>query len=215
MLTRTLIADDHQILRQGISALLQSSGMIEVVGEARTGREAIDLTASLQPDVVVMDIQMPDLNGVDATRQIKALQLPTKIVCLSAFSDQHRASEAISAGASGYVMKDSAFAELATAIEAALRGEIYLSPSVAQSVLSEMGNGKHHPSPSVFRVLSLREREVLQLMAEGQSTKEIAAKLDVSIKTVETHRRNLMEKVQLDSVAELTKFAVREGLTAL
>ena len=211
---RILVVDDHAVLRSGLRSLLQSEEDLEVVGEATNGREAIGLVKQLLPDVVVMDIRMPDLNGVEATRQAISIKPDIKIIALSANSDERSPVEMLRAGAVGYVQKEATFEELAVAIRTVVRNKVYFSPTVI-SHMSEEKNGAGSVRVSPFNVLSARERETLQLISEGKATKEIAALLGVSIKTIETHRRNLMEKLRLDSVAELTKYAIREGLTSV
>ncbi len=211
---RVILADDHEMMRAGLRSLLQGEADVEIVAEAADGRTAVELAARLSPDVVVMDVQMPDLNGIEATRQIRAGGDGPRVIALSAHSDRRFAAEMLRAGASGYVLKDAAFDDLTAALRAVVARKAYLSPGVAGAVLDEYVRGEG-PSPSAaFAKLSPREREVLQLMAEGRATKEVASDLHVSPKTVETHRRNIMEKLDLHSVAELTKYAVREGLTA-
>ncbi len=215
MAVRILVADDHRMVRKGLVSLLQAEEGFEIVGEADDGRVAVQMASQLQPDVVVMDLRMPNLNGIDATRQILGESPKTKIIGLSANSDSRSATEMLRAGATGYVFKQSAFEELATAIRTVMAGEIYLSPSLADGILADYLKGNGREPGSVFGMLSLREREVLQLISEGRATKEVAAELRVSVKTAETHRRNLMEKLHVDSVAELTKYAIREGLTSM
>ena len=215
MSIRLLIADDHQIVRQGLRTMLERNADFTVVGEAEDGRSAVRMSGELKPDVVVMDIGMPDLNGVEATRQLTAGQPHVRVVGLSMHADRRFAAEMLKAGAKAYLLKDGAFDELATAIRSVAAGRVYLTARVADVVVQSYADTNHDESPSAFRRLSPREREVLQLMAEGRATKEIASDLDVSVKTVETHRRQIMEKLNLFSVAELTKYAVREGLSAL
>jgi DNA-binding NarL/FixJ family response regulator len=206
---KLLLVDDHEIIRAGLRTLLEREADFRVVGEATNGRSAIERVRELSPDVVVMDISMPELNGIDATRQVLANCPGTKVIGLSASADGHMTSELLRAGASGHLTKSSAFEELVQAIRAVLKGHPYFSPEVVTRIASEP-TGRVQP---VFDRLSTREREVLQLIAEGKATKEVAAMLSVSVKTAETHRRNLMEKLHVDSVAELTKYAIREGLT--
>ena len=233
---KVLLADDHRIVREGLKSLLESQPDLQVVAEASDGRQAVEMARDLAPDVVVMDVAMPLLNGIEATRQLAGDGPGMKIVALSMHSDRRFVSEALKAGASGYVLKDGAFDELITAIRAVTADRVYLSPRVAGVVVEDYvrhlparnghGNGGaagSHPGPeeygsarrSAFDALTPREREVLQLMAEGFATKEVAARLHVSVKTVETHRRQIMEKLDMHSVAELTKYAIREGLTTL
>ena len=215
MKLRILLADDHKIVRDGLRNLLEKDPDILVVGEAEDGREALQLARKLSPDVVVMDIAMPELNGIEATRQILAEVRKVKVVALSMHSDKRYVSEMLKAGAAGYLLKDCAFEELITAIRTIAKGKIYLSPGIAGVVLEDYIKQGSTTDSSVFSILSDREREVLQLMAEGRSTKDVAAHLNVSIKTVETHRTHIMTKLDIHSIAELTKYAIREGLTSL
>lgn len=215
MTIRIILADDHRIIRDGLKALLRAEADFEVIAEAEDGRTAVRLATELSPDVVVMDISMPDLNGIEATRQITADGKGTKVVALSALSDGKIVSSIIDAGASGYIPKDAAFEELATAIRSVISERVYISPQVTGALVDRMRTQSLHADKSIFNLLSPREREVLQLLAEGKATKETARELRVSVKTVETHRRNMMEKLNIHSVAELTKYAIREGITAL
>ncbi len=215
MSIRVIIADDHQIVRDGLRTLLEKQPEFEVVAETENGRATVYLAKKLFPDVIVMDIAMPDLNGIEATRQIIMEQPDTKIVALSMHSDKRFVSEMLKAGASAYLLKDCAFEELVTAIRTVMSNKVYLSPGIAGVVIENYLRQAHKTDSSVFSVLSDREREVLQLMAEGRTTKEIATHLNVSIKTVETHRMNIMTKLDIHSIAELTKYAIREGLTSL
>jgi DNA-binding NarL/FixJ family response regulator len=214
MQANVILADDHQIVRQGLRSLLAENPDLNVVGEAPDGREAVRLCAELNPEIVIMDVAMPGLNGIDATRQIQERNPGTHVVALSMHADRRFVAEMLRAGAKGYLLKESAFEELSAAIDAVLAGKVYLSPRIAEMV---NGNGAPRESriSSVFDKLTKREREVLQLMAEGRSTKQIAMDLQVSVKTVETHRRQIMEKLDIHSVAELTKYAIREGLTTV
>lgn len=213
-----LLADDHCILRDGLRSLLRAEPDFRVVAEAADGREAVRLAAELSPDVVVMDLSMPHLNGIEATRQILSHCPQTKVVALSVHSDLKLMARCLRAGASGYLTKEVSFEELTAAVRAAAAGRTYLSPMIASGLLQELsrpgsGDADGNGDGSAFDRLTTREREVLQLVAEGLPTKRIATELDVSVKTVETHRRTLMEKTGLFSVAELTKLAIREGLT--
>lgn len=215
MSIRIILADDHKIMREGLRALLSKHPDVEVIAEAGDGRGVVDLTRELNPDVVIIDIAMPDLNGIDATRQIVKESPGVKVVALSMHSDRKFVKEMLSAGASGYLLKDSAFEELDTALYTVMNNQTYLSPKITDTVVKDyvgpVTPRGHLQSPS----LSTREREVLQLIAEGQTTRDIAAKLYLSVKTVETHRKQIMDKLGLNSVAELTKYAIREGLTSL
>jgi DNA-binding NarL/FixJ family response regulator len=211
---RVLVVDDHVMMRSGLKALLEADANVEVVGEADEGRSGLQMAADLSPDVVVMDLRMPDMNGIEATRRLIATNNAEKVIALSANADRESVVEMLRAGAKGYVVKASAFEELAAAIRTVNKGKVYLSPTVTDVVVGDYLNGDGDAT-SAYGVLSSREREVLQLIAEGKATKEIAAVLSVSVKTAETHRRNLMEKLHVDSVAELTKYAIREGLTSL
>jgi DNA-binding NarL/FixJ family response regulator len=215
MSIQIIIADDHKLIRQGLSSLLAKTSEIVVVGHANNGREAVQLTEKHRPDLVVMDVSMPDLNGIDATRQIVARSPKTKVIALSMHSDRQFVVEMFRAGARGYLLKDSAFEELATAILKVAHNETYIAPKLSGFNLEDYTR-RDEPSDVLLKPkLSDREREVLQLMAEGKGTKEIAAQLHLSAKTVETHRQHLMDKLEIYSVAELTKFAIREGLTTL
>lgn len=215
MTLRVLIADDHQLFRDGLRSLLQRSAGFTVVGEAGDGLEALRLCNELRPDIVLLDISMPGLNGVEATRRIAAEVPHTRVLILSMHADRRFVAETLRAGASGYLLKDSAFPEVVRAIQSAMEGHVFLSPAITDVVAQDFAVRVPPPQNSAFQLLSPREREVLQLLAEGLATKEIADRLSVSAKTVETHRRQLMEKLGLHSVAELTKYAVREGLTPL
>jgi DNA-binding NarL/FixJ family response regulator len=210
-----IIADDHKLMREGLSSLLGQQGDIVVVGQANNGREAVQLTERLDPDVVVMDVSMPDLNGIDATRHIISRRPKTKVIALSMHSDRQFVAEMFRAGVSGYLLKDSAFEELASAIRTVAKDQTYIAPKITGFSLADYTRVNAGNQPLVFPRLSDREREVLQMIAEGKATKEIAAELGLSAKTVETHRQHLMDKLDIYSVAELTKFAIRKGLTTL
>jgi len=215
MALKILLVDDHKIVRDGLRNLLEKHPDIVVAGEAEDGREALQLARKLSPDVVIMDIAMPDLNGMEATRQILSELHNVKVIALSMHSDKRFVSEMLKAGASAYLLKDCAFEELITAIRTIMKGKTYLSPGIADVVIEDYIRKGSKEDSSVFSILSDREREVLQLMVEGKSTKEIAANLNVSAKTIETHRTNLMTKLDIHTIAELTKYAIREGLTSL
>ena len=201
-------------MRQGLRSLLEREPDIEVIAEAENGRSAVHLAQTLGPDVVIMDIGMPDLNGIDATRKIVAKGNSTKVIALSMHSNQRFVAGMFNAGASGYVMKENAFEDLVRAIRTVLANQPYLSTKLTNMVIRDYI--RRLPSRlSVDPPLTSREREVLQLLAEGKSTKQIASHLSVSVKTVETYRRHIMQKLSLHSIAELTKYAIREGITSL
>jgi DNA-binding NarL/FixJ family response regulator len=221
-----LLVDDHKIVREGLRSLLEAEDDFRVVAEAADGRAAVELAREHSPAVVVMDIAMPQLNGIEATRQIINSLPRAKVIALSMHSDRRFMSEMLRAGASGYLLKDAASEELIQAIRTVVGGNVYLSPQITDVVVDDylrrLPDGGalapahgHGAARGAFTALTAREREVLQLMSEGKATKQIAMILHVSIKTVETHRRQLMEKLDLHSVAELTKYAIREGLTTV
>lgn len=212
---KILLVDDHKIIRDGLRAILEKRSSMTIVGEASDGHEAVVLARKLKPHVVVMDIAMPGLNGVDATRRIVTEMPRTKVVGLSMNSDRRYVLAMLAAGASGYLLKNAASEELTRAIEAVVAGGKYLSPLVADTVIDSAVRDQAPASGEDFKTLSVREREVLQLLAEGRTSKQIAAKLGVAVSTIETHRRQIMDKLGLHSVAELTKYAIREGLTSL
>ena len=214
MSIKIIIADDHRIIRDGLCNLLDKQIDMEIVGEADNGKKAVQMAKELKPDVVIMDIAMPDLNGIEATRQIVADEPSIKIVALSMHSKKQYIVEILKAGASGYLLKDCAFKELAKAVRVVSRNQTYLSPKIAD-IITEDYLGNLPEDSSAFSILTKREREVLQLLAEGKATKQIANELHVSVKTIETHRRNTMKKLDINNVAELTKYAIREGITSL
>jgi DNA-binding NarL/FixJ family response regulator len=215
MSIRILIADDHSITREGLKVMLNKMENFEVVAEAENGRLAVSLTRKHQPDVVVMDINMPDLNGVDATRQIVAELPQTRIIALSMYSDRSYVKGMLKAGVSGYLLKNCAFEELADAIQTVMRYQTYLSPKVSEIVRDEFVKMMGSNEPNAVELLTDKEREVLQLIAEGKKTKDIAELLHISVKTVEARRSKIMEKLNINNVAGLTKYAIREGLTSI
>jgi DNA-binding NarL/FixJ family response regulator len=215
MKTRVIIADDHAIIREGLKSLLEKKG-VDVIAIAKNGREAIDLAIEHQPDVVMMDISMPDLNGFEATAAIRQEVPNTKIIALSMHSSKQIIDKMFASGASGYILKESAFDELYDAILEVSKGNFYLTPSIARMYVDNQGNMFQDVDDiPKFKEISKKEREVLQLVAEGEKTRDIAEKLNVSIKTVETHRRNIMKKLSIFSIAGLTKFAIKEGIVSL
>lgn len=215
MKIRVLLADDHKIVRNGLRTLLESQPDLEVIAEAEDGRTTIQLATKLQPHIVIMDIAMPGLNGIEATREIIGSLPKVKVIALSMHSEKRFVGEMLKAGACGYLLKDCAFEELITAIRAVYHNQTYLSPMIGDLIVNHFIRNTEKTEPSAFSRLSKREREVLQLLAEGKATKEIADQLCVSIKTVEAHRSHIMSKLNLRSVAELTKYAIREGITSL
>jgi DNA-binding NarL/FixJ family response regulator len=215
---RVVLVDDHKIVRDGLKSMLAKEADIEVVGEAEDGPAALSAVDALQPDVVVMDIAMPGMNGVDTTRKVVADNPGIRVVALSMHSESRYISEMLAAGAAGYLLKDCAFEELATAVRAVYGGRTFVSQGAADVVLQDYVRRVAAPSTDAAtpaRALSAREREVLQLIGGGLSTKEIAAFLGLSVKTVETHRRQIMDKLGIYNVAGLIKYAVREGLASL
>jgi DNA-binding NarL/FixJ family response regulator len=215
MSVRLLLVDDHKMMREGLAALLHDVPDIQIVGEANDGREALDLIRTLHPDVVVMDVGMPELNGVEATRRIRAEFDGVRVIALSTHTDKRYVHHMLEAGANGYVLKISAHEELIRAVRAASQGRTYLSPEIAGLVVERSTSTNAGRDMSVYSTLSSREREVLQLVAEGKTSAETAKEMHISVKTVETHRRNIVQKVGLHGTAELTKYAIREGLTSL
>lgn len=215
MCIRIILADDHVITRSGLKALLCGDGRFDVCGEASSGREAVKLCSELKPDVVVMDISMPDLNGMEATRQILNSMPSTRVIALSMHAHRRYISGMLKAGASGYLLKSCPFDELVNAITTVVENKTYLSPSISETVVKDYLSKSSGEQIAQENDLTSREREVLQLIAEGISTKDIAKKLFVSESTVNTHRRQIMEKLNIFSIAKLTKYAIQEGLTLL
>ncbi len=215
MTIRILLADDHKITRQGLRSLLEKEPDMQVAAEAEEGRTAVRLVRELLPDVVIMDVSMPDLNGMEAARQIVGEFPDVKVIALSMHSDSLFVTEMLKSGASGYLLKDCAFEELVRAIRTVTSGKTYLSPSVSGLVVNDYVHRLVKADSFGADVLTHREREVLQLLAEGKSTKQIAFKLHISAKTVETHRRQMMDKLDIHTIAELTKYAIRKGFTSL
>ncbi len=215
MKIKIVVADDHQIMREGLKALIEKQPDMEVAAEAQDGLTATKLARKLLPHIVIMDIGMPELNGIDATREIVAENKDVKIIALSMHSDRRFVLEMLKAGASGYLLKDSAFEELVSAVHTVMTGQSYLSPRITDIVVKEYLHNLPRNDSTAFTILTQREREVLQHLAEGKTTKQIASTLHLSVKTVETHRQQIMDKLQIRSVAELTKYAIREGITSL
>lgn len=215
MSVKIFLADDHKIIREGLVNLLKKQPDFEVIGEAEDGHTTVKQAIRLKPDIVIMDIAMPELNGIEATRQIKSEMPEIRVIALSMHAEKRFVAEMLNAGASGYLLKTSAFKELVQAIKAVLLNKIYLTPEIAEDVIKDYISHVPRESLSAFSLLTQRERVVLQFIAEGKSTKKIASLLFLSAKTVATHRENIMEKLDLHSVAELTKYAVREGITSI
>lgn len=210
---RVLIAEDHTIVRKGLRSLLEGVEGIQVVGEAQDGREALQKVEQLLPDVVLMDITMPLLNGLEATRQIKKLFPQVQVLALTMHANEEYIFQALRAGAAGYVVKEAAPEDLVLAIQAVWRGDSYLSPSVSAKVIGQyVRRAEEAKEPDSYEKLSDREREVLQLIAEGHANREIAEMLHISVRTVETHRANIMAKLDLHSTAEVVQYAIRKGV---
>jgi len=215
MCTKILLADDHEITRDGLKALIENQPGMKVVGEAENGRKAVELARKFKPDVIIMDISMPDLNGIDATRQILSEEPDIKVIALSMYSDRRYITGMLKAGVSAYLLKNCAFDELVRAITCVKNNQTYMSHRIADTVVKEYKDYLTNSETSPFESLTDREREVLQLIAEGVKTNNIAERLHVSVKTISTHRQQIMKKLNLYSVAELTLFALREGLIFL
>jgi DNA-binding NarL/FixJ family response regulator len=215
MKIRILLADDHGLVRAGIAMMIGQQADMEVVGQAENGRGAVTLAKKISPRIVLMDISMPDLNGIDATQQMLGLSPAPSVIALSGHTDRRAIVDILRAGASGYVVKNSPPEELMLAIRTVAAGKVYLSPQIAGGVLEDFRKCVPAGGSPEFAALSPREREVLQLMAEGKSTKEIATALDLSKKTVDNHRERLMSKLNVSTLAELIKYAIREGLTSV
>lgn len=212
---RILVADNHRIVREAICSRLSRESGLDIVGEAEDGRMAIQLARELSPDVIIMETSMPNLNGIEATRQIVNELPEVKVIALSAYWDRRSVCEMLKAGASGYLPKRCAFQELVSAIQNVVSNRTYLSSHISGLVVDEYLHRTVEPGKSAYSILTDREREVLQLIAEGKSTKRIARELFVSPKTIEWHRSQLMKKLRIESVAELVKYAISEGLTSV
>lgn len=211
---RVIVADDHHLVRQGIRALLEKAGDIQVIGEAGDGQEAVELVEQLSPDVLVLDVAMPRMDGIQATERIQALDTFTRVVILSMYSDKALVRRALQSGARGYLLKHSVTEELLLAIRAATRGEIYLSPEISKSMVADFLQTETEP-PQQDLQLTTRELEVLQLVSEGHTNRSIGETLHVSVKTVEKHRANLMAKLEVNDLAGLIRVAIKRGLVIL
>ena len=215
MTTKILLADDHNLIREGLRTLISDEPNMSVIAEAEEGRTAVQLATKLSPDVVIMDISMPGLNGIEATRQILTKSPAPKVIALSMHMERRMILEMLNAGASGYLLKDCAFGEVIRAIETVMSNCTYLSPKIADIIVKDYIHRIPSDDLSSLTLLSPREREVLQLLAEGKKTRDIASTLHVSVKTVDTYRLQIMDKLSIHSIAELTKYAIREGLTSI
>jgi len=212
--TRILICDDHTLFVEGIKAMLRNESSLEIVGEARDGRQAVDLVKELKPDLLLMDVSMPDMNGFDATQRVHELDPNIKVLILTMHDEEELVARCLEAGAAGYIIKDAPASQLLYAIEMVTKGERYLSPVVLKQVVAGYVKNSNVPQTSYDR-LSPREREVLKLLAEGLSVKEIATRLNLSVKTVDVHKTNLMKKIDVHDRTELIKYAIRQKLIAV
>jgi two-component system, NarL family, response regulator NreC len=211
---RIILADDHQIVRQGLRMLVEAETDMQVIAEAINGREVLRQAQELLPDVIIMDITMPELNGIEATLQILSIAPGIKVIALSMHADSRFVLNMFKSGVLGYLLKECSQGELVKAIRTVIENKIYFSPGISDIMIKDFLTGCHSKDGSVFSLLTTREREVLQFISEGHTTKQIAEALHVSVKTIETHRKQLMDKLAVRSIAELTKYAIREGLTA-
>jgi len=208
-----VIADDHTIVRQGLIKLLEEETDMQVVGEAMDGREAVRIVKELVPDIVIMDIAMPNLNGIEATRQLQQAELKTKIIILSMHDHSRYIRELLGLGVSGYLLKNAASSDIIKAITSALKGNTYLSPSISSRVIEEyVGMNKKSTEEELYNTLSNREREVFQMMVEGSSTKSIADALCVSPSTIKSHRSNIMEKLKMSNLSHMIQYAIQLGI---
>lgn len=210
-----LIVDDHKMVREGLKTLIEKNHGMQVIGEASDGHEAIKLAQELHPHLIIMDLSMPELNGIESSRKILAHNSAIKIIALSMHDNEQFVIESLKAGSSGYLLKDCAFGELSQAITDVMNGKIYLCSKVNEYIIKNYVAQATKEDTSAYAILTAREREVLQLLSEGHSTKMIACDLTVSVKTIETHRQQIMEKLDIHSVAELTKYSIKNGITSL
>lgn len=215
MTIKIILVDDHHVIREGLRLLLESEKDLLVLAEADSGRAALSAVKEFKPDLVVMDVSMPELNGMEATRKILSETPDTKVLALSMYSDKRFVDGMFQAGVSGYILKNCIARELVSAIRLVANGQVYISPEIAETIVAGYLSQDVLENNTNRRTLTHREREILQLISEGQHTKAIAETLHVSTKTVDAHRRNIMEKLGTHSIAELTKFAIREGITTL
>jgi len=212
MSIRVLVVDDHKIMREGLRSLLEKQPDIEVVAEAESAREALRLVQELTPDIVIIDVVMPSLNGIEATRRILAKVQGVKVIALSMYADKRFVMEMLRAGASGYLLKDCAFEELDEAIRTVTQDRTYITPRIVDIIVKDYFSQVEKPSSSAVSALTSRQYEVLQLLAEGKTTREIAHQMSLSVKTIESHRQQIINKLNIHSIAGLTKYAIREGL---
>lgn len=212
---RVVIAEDHNLVRQGIRALLEQSGEVQVIGEAATGQEAIEITEALEPDLVIMDLSMPRLDGTQAAERILDMNLPTQIIILSMHSDTTIVQQLLRRGVKGYLLKDAVSGELMLAVRSVTAGKLFLSPSISDSVMTMLMSPPDPNAESAADLLTPREREVLQLVAEGNTNSGIAEILSISVKTVEKHRANVMSKLEVNDLASLIREAIKLGLILL
>ncbi|MFN8697034.1 MAG: response regulator [Burkholderiales bacterium] len=215
MSIRIVLADDHQLMRSGLAALLRKDADFELVGEVGDGMNAVKMVRQLEPDILVIDLSMPGMNGIEAISRIQSEMPAVKCICLSVHYESRMVLAALDAGAIGYVLKDSSFDELAQAIRRVLANQTYLSPALVGLVVQKYRHRHRVEAVDNPSALTKRERELVQLLSEGYSTSEIASRLSVSIKTVATHRQNILQKLGIGGIAELTRYALREGLTSL
>lgn len=213
--TKVIIGDDHRMFRDGLRALLEKEADIEIVGEAGDGRTVVNISNELLPDVVLMDISMPDLSGIEATRQITRDNPQIKVIALSMYADRRFIYAVMKAGASGYLIKDCAYEEVVQAIRTVIVGHVHFGPCILDIIAKDYVDQVQDCGLSVYTILTEKEREILQLIAEGNGVRDIAAKLNLSSKTIETHRQKIMSKLKITNVAGLTKYAISEGLTSL
>ncbi|HEY2384650.1 MAG TPA: response regulator transcription factor [Terriglobia bacterium] len=211
---RIVICDDHTLFVEGVKAMLRNESSLEIVGEARDGRQAVEMVQQHKPDVILMDVSMPDMNGFDATRRVHEFNAGVKVLMLTMHDEEELVARCLEAGAAGYIMKDAPASQLLYAIETVQKGERYLSPNVLKKVVDGYVKNTNRPQTSYDR-LTMREREVLKLLAEGLTVKEIAVRLDLSVKTVEVHKHNLMKKIDVHDRSELIKYAIQKKLIAV
>jgi len=215
MAIKIILADDHALIRDGLRMMIDRETDFEITGQASNGREIVDMIKKRAPDIVIMDISMPELNGIEATRQIKEINENIKIIALSVHSEVSFVRQMLKAGASGYLVKHSEFKELVQAIRTVADGQLYLSPRVSGQVIGDYLSSSSSNDSAIFTKLSDREREILQMLAEGDNKHEIAETLHLSVKTIESHRQNIMNKLNIDRFPDLIRYAIREGITEL